>query len=147
MGPPETTSSLIATIRSEVTRIPGTKFYLSQDLPATHYIHDKSSIHQGKPALRELFWLNWIPNCAHLFFSPIVPSGKKYSRTIVEIIDPIVAKHGFDDFKMWCPLPRETRLVLGIEYDVEDKQQRRNAFACMREMIEACRIHGFGEYR
>jgi hypothetical protein len=80
-------SSQLSIIKEEFAKITGSKFYLPSDVPADYYLHSRVQVCSGVPVLKELDWLNWKPNAAHLFFSPITPTKSKDARTIHDIIE------------------------------------------------------------
>lgn len=137
----------LSILKPAFERFPGTKFYLQSDLPPEHYIHDKARVFTGKPSLRELFWLNWVPNAGHLCFSPIIPIGSNHAKTIKYIIESTVEKYGFDAFCGFCMAPRETHCITMLVFNQKDREEKKRAFACMRELIEECRKKSYGEYR
>ncbi|TVY64254.1 Vanillyl-alcohol oxidase [Lachnellula suecica] len=140
-------SSQLSFIKSEFAKIPGSKFYLPSDLPKDHYIHSRVEVCSGVPVLRELDWLNWKPNAAHLFFSPITPTKSKDARTIHDIIERLHQKWGFDLFPTLCVAGREMHYIANIVYDRADEDEKSRARGLMTEMIDAAAKEGFGEYR
>ena len=91
-GDAESIASQLSLIKSEFAKIPGSKFMLPSDLPKDHYIHSRVQVCSGVPVLKELDWLNWKPNAAHLFFSRITPTDAKNVRKIHDIINNLHAK-------------------------------------------------------
>lgn len=69
---------MLDTIKSAFLAIPGSRFYLPEDRSEPHSVlHTRAKTLQGIPTLDELRWVSWLPNGAHLFFSPITKiSGK-----------------------------------------------------------------------
>jgi hypothetical protein len=113
-GDAESIASQLSLIKSEFAKIPGSKFMLPSDLPKDHYIHSRVQVCSGVPVLKELDWLNWKPNAAHLFFSPITPTDAKNARKIHDIIDNLHAKWGFDTFPTLCVAGREMHYIANI---------------------------------
>ena len=140
-------NSQLSLIKSEFAKIPGSKFYLPSDLPADHYLHSRVQVCSGVPVLRELDWLNWKQNAAHLFFSPITPTKSKDARTIHNIIDTLHQKWGFDTFPTMCVAGREMHYIANIVYDRANEDEKSRARGLMKEMIAAAAKEGFGEYR
>ena len=97
--------------------------------------------------LRELDWLNWVPNAAHLFFSPILPTRAKDARVVYEIVARLHRKHGIDLFPTLCIAGREMHTIVNIVYDRYDADAKRRATSLMREMIREAAAEGYGEYR
>lgn len=147
-GPPELIASQLGAIRSAfASKIPGTRFFLPGDVPAGHYLHSRAKVCAGQPVLTELDWLNWTPNGAHLFFSPITPISGRDARLVHEIISRLHAKYGFDVNPTFCVTGREIHYIVNIVYDRGDEQLKSRAVKLMREMIVACAEQGYGEYR
>jgi hypothetical protein len=140
-------SSQLSLIKAEFAKIPGSKFLLPSDLPQDHYIHSRVQVCSGTPVLTELNWLNWKPNAAHLFFSPIVPTRASSARLIHDIITRLHAKYDFDVFPTLCAAGREMHYIANIVYDRSSEEEKRRARLLMREMIDEAAKEGFGEYR
>jgi FAD linked oxidases, C-terminal domain len=140
-------SSQLSIIKSAFAAIPGSKFLLPSELPPDHYIHSRVQVCSGVPVLRELDWLNWKPNAAHLFFSPIVPTRGADARVIHDIITRLHAKYDFDVFPTLCVAGREMHYIANIVYDRASEEEKRRARELMREMIDEAAKEGFGEYR
>jgi hypothetical protein len=113
-GDAESIASQLSLIKSEFAKIPGSKFMLPSDLPKDHYIHNRVQVCSGVPVLKELDWLNWKPNAAHLFFSPITPTDSKNARKIHDIVDNLHEKWGFDTFPTLCVAGREMHYIANI---------------------------------
>jgi FAD/FMN-containing dehydrogenase len=146
-GPPETIASQLEVIKAAFSQIPGSRFFLPKDVPADHYLHSRAKVCAGTPVLRELDWLNWMPNGGHLSFSPIAPTKGSDARIIHDIISKAYARHGYDRFSTLCVAGREIHYIAEIVYDRGDPDAKLRAVKCMREMIAECAEHGFGEYR
>ncbi len=111
------------TIKKAFSSIPGTKFWLPQDVPEDHYLHSRVQLCSGVPILRELDWLNWLPNAAHLFFSPITPTRGKDAQKIHDIIVAGHKKYGFDIFPTLCIAGREMHYIANVIFDRADADQ------------------------
>jgi FAD/FMN-containing dehydrogenase len=146
-GPPETITQQLEVIKAAFSRIPGCRFFLPKDVPEDHYLHSRARVCAGTPVLRELDWLNWMPNGGHLSFSPIAPTKGSDARIIHDIITKAYARHGYDRFSTLCVAGREIHYIAEIVYDRGDADAKLRAVKCMREMIAECAEHGFGEYR
>ncbi len=105
----------LETIRTAFTEaIPGAKMIFPSDLPPDHYLHARVSVCSGVPVLRELDWLNWVPNAAHLFFSPIVPTRGRDARVVHDLVVRLHAKHGFDLIPTLCVAGREMHYIVNL---------------------------------
>jgi len=134
-------------IKSAFATIKDSKFFLPSDLPADHYIHSRALVCSGVPVLRELDWLNWKPNAAHLFFSPITPTRGSDAKVVHEINVRLHAKYGFDLFPTLCVAGREMHYIANIIYDRSSASEKRRAAGLMRELIGEAARQGYGEYR
>ena len=146
-GPEDAIRSQLAVVKEAFSRIAGSRFFLPSDVPPDHYLHSRARVCAGEPVLRELDWLNWVPNGAHLFFSPIAPTRGRDARTIHELVTAAHVKYGFDVFPTLCVAGREIHYIVNIIYDRGDADMKRRAVRLMREMIDSCAARGFGEYR
>lgn len=147
-GPPEVVASQLNLIKeSFASQIAGVRFFLPEDVPSDHYLHSRALVCAGVPGLAELNWLNWVPNGAHLFFSPIAPTRGRDARILHTIIAELHSKYGFDLFPTLCIAGREMHYIANIVYDRGDADQKRRAVGLMRAMIAECATKGFGEYR
>ncbi|KAL3489208.1 hypothetical protein BJX62DRAFT_252752 [Aspergillus germanicus] len=134
-------------VREAFGTIPGSRFLYAEDLPKNHYLHDRAKVFAGVPVLRELDWLNWVPNAAHIFFSPIVPTRGKDARVVHDIIAKLHTKWGFDLFPTLTIAGRESHYIGNIVYNRFDMDEKRRATGLMRELIAECAAEGYGEYR
>jgi hypothetical protein len=134
-------------IKDAFAKIKGSKFFLPSDLPADHYIHDRALVCSGVPVLRELEWLNWKPNAAHLFFSPITPTRGSDAEVVHEINVRLHKKYSFDLFPTLCVAGREMHYIANIIYDRSSESEKRRAAGLMRELIAETAREGYGEYR
>lgn len=147
-GPPESIDSQLKLIREAFTsQVPGTRFFLPADLPPSHYLHSRALVCSGVPVLTELHWLNWVPNGAHLFFSPIAPTRGRDARVLHDLVASLHARHGFDLFPTLCVAGREVHYIANVVYDRARAGEKRRAVALVRDMVAACARQGFGEYR
>lgn len=71
-GPELIRNVLLETIKKAFLTIPGARFFLPEDRTEPHSVlQTRSKTMQGIPTFDELRWVDWLPNGAHLFFSPI----------------------------------------------------------------------------
>lgn len=133
-------------IKSAFATINGSRFVLPEHVPADHYLHSRVQVCSGVPILRELDWLNWVPNAAHCFFSPIAPTKAKDARRIHEIVAEKHRKYGFDLFPTLCVAGREMHYIANVIFDRAEPEQKLRSVKLMRECIDACAREGYGEY-
>lgn len=58
-------------IKEAFSTVEGAQFILPEDTKDYLAPQTRKGTLQGIPSLDELAWVNWVPNDAHLFFSPI----------------------------------------------------------------------------
>lgn len=145
---PDAVAAQVRRVREAfASRIPGTRLFLPEDVPASHYLHARAGVCAGVPSLAELRWLGWLPNGAHLFFSPIAPTRGRDARALHELVAALHARHGFDLFPTLCVAGREMHYIANVVYDRGRTDDKARAVRLMRDMIAACAARGFGEYR
>lgn len=146
-GPKNTTDASIQIIKDALLKIPGARFHTGEDFPESHFFHHKKQVFAGRPTLGELYLLDWTPNGAHLFFSPILPLDPKAAEVILRIVRECMIKYGFDPIPQLMVGPRQIHCLNAILYDTADAGQKKRAFECMQEMIRVAADEGYGEYR
>lgn len=146
-GSEESIQDTLKVVKKEFNQIRGTRFLFPDDVPADHYLHSRVRVCSGVPEVRELEWLNWKKNGAHLFFSPICPTKRDDARKITDIAIRVHEEYGFDLFPTFCINPREMHLIVNIVYDRSSSDEKRCAVAAIRKMIDECAAAGYGEYR
>lgn len=71
-GPEPIRKALWGVIKEAFSTIPGAKFYSPEDRNEQYSVlKTRALTMQGIPTYDELRWVDWLPNGAHLFFSPI----------------------------------------------------------------------------
>ncbi|KAK5174373.1 uncharacterized protein LTR77_001453 [Saxophila tyrrhenica] len=146
-GDAQSVERQLGVVKAAFSDIEGTKFWLPEDVPQDHYLHSRVQVNSGVPILRELDWLNWLPNAGHLFFSPITPTRGKDAQKIHDMIVAGHKKYGFDVFPTLCIAGREMHYIANVIFDRADADQKRRAVALLRELVDDCAKEGFGEYR
>ena len=146
-GDSESIERQLGIIQEAFSKIDGNKLWLPKDVPSDHYMHSRVQVNSGVPILRELDWLNWLPNAAHLFFSPIAPTRGQDARKIHDIVAAGHVKYGFDLFPTLCIAGREIHYIANVIFDRADADQKKRAVSLLRELVQDCAREGFGEYR
>jgi len=123
------------------------KFFLPDDSPPDSYLRSRVNIYTGTPDLRELDWVNWMPNGAHVAFSPVSPVRGEDARKQFDLCQRICAKYGFDILSTFCVGWREMHHIAMLIFDKGDPESKANALACLRELISEAAKMGYGEYR
>jgi hypothetical protein len=112
----------------------------------------------GIPNNSELSWVDWLPNGAHLFFSPISPTTGEDAVKQYQMTAKRCEEFGFDYIgtlvvglrelhHIVCNFSLPNELIVGLVYDKKNAEQRRKAHKLITLLIEDCAKEGYGEYR
>ncbi|KAK4934281.1 hypothetical protein LTR10_024400 [Elasticomyces elasticus] len=134
-------------IHKEFMKVQGAKRIDPASLPKDHYFWSRDRIASGEPDFEELSYLNWVPNGAHLGFSPISPSRGQEALKLWKIAKERHHAHKIDMFLAFVIGLREMHMICLVIWDRDDPEKRKAVDMCMREMIDDCAKEGFGEYR
>ena len=146
-GNEEFRNAQLNAIKKAFFKIPGTKFFLPEDSPDYSYLRSRVNIYCGKPDLRELEWVNWMPNGAHLFFAPISPVTGKDARAQFQLCKKRCDQYGLDFLSTYVVGMREMHHIASIIYDRGDPDCKRRAHALLRDLVADAAKVGYGEYR
>jgi hypothetical protein len=112
----------------------------------------------GIPNNSELSWVDWLPNGAHLFFSPISPTSGEDAVKQYQMTAKRCAEFGFDYIGTLVVGLRELHHIVctktpsrlansGLVYDKKNDEQRKKAHKLITLLIEDAAKEGYGEYR
>ena len=146
-GPEHIRKYKLDIINNEFLKVPGAKRIDPATIPKEHYFWARHHVASGVPELQELDWLNWLPNGAHVFFSPISPTRGSDAEKLLAIAKRRHAEYNIDLFPAFCVGLREMHLIINMVYDRGNPKQRQAAYACMCAMIDDAAKEGYGEYR
>lgn len=83
-----------------------------------------------------------------LWFSPVLPADGQYARLLLETLEPIFDKHGFEPLiTMTSVTERALVGVVSVFYDAESRAETDAAAACYEELSAAAIARGFWPYR
>ncbi|KAK6439927.1 hypothetical protein LTR95_003862, partial [Oleoguttula sp. CCFEE 5521] len=102
---------------------------------------------QGIPSTTELRWVNWLPNGAHLFFSPIAKVSGDDGVAQYEVTRRRCEEAGFDFIGTFVVGMREMHHIVCIVFDRKDPDSRRRAHWLIKTLINDAAKRGWGEYR
>ena len=87
-------------------------------------------------------------NCGLLWFAPIIPMTHADVSEFRRIVEPIMAKHGFETcITLTAVNERCFDCTLPLLYDKDNEAEAAAAMACYAELGERCREKGFLPYR
>ncbi len=146
-GPPHIRAHKLALVDAEFRRVPGAQRVDPAALPADEYFWSRDRIAAGTPDLHELRWVNWMPNGAHVAFSPVSPIRGDDARWLYDMARRRHDEFGIDLFPAFCVGLREMHLIVEIVFDRADPGRRKAAVDCLRAMVADAAARGYGEYR
>ncbi|NMC18859.1 MAG: hypothetical protein GYA33_00435, partial [Thermogutta sp.] len=87
-------------------------------------------------------------NAGGLWFSPVLPATGEYARLLLDTLEPIFDKHGFEPLiTMTSVTERALVGVVSVFYDAESQAETEAAAACYEELSAAAFAKGFWPYR
>ncbi|KKY19054.1 putative aryl-alcohol oxidase [Diplodia seriata] len=151
-GPAIVRDALWHVVQASFGRIAGAKFFQqdvdgSSSKPSPGVLDIRAKTLRGVPSTDELAWVDWLPNGAHLFFSPIAEIAGEAAALQYDITRRRVLEAGFDFFGTFTIGMREMHHIVCLVFDREDPGQRERALRLIRTLIDDCAAHGWGEYR
>ncbi|KAK1466950.1 vanillyl-alcohol oxidase [Colletotrichum melonis] len=147
-GPEPVRKFFLDTIKAAFLKVPGSKFFLAEDRNEPYSVlKTREKTLQGVPSLDELRWVSWLPNGAHLFFSPITKISGTDAKLQYEVTKRRFAEAGLDFIGTFTIGMREMHHIVCIVFNREDPQQRSKARWLIRQLIQDCAERGWGEYR
>jgi len=83
-----------------------------------------------------------------IWSSPILPNRGSSARAVLELVEPIYARHGFEPLVTFTMITERAMVaVTNIAYDRRDEQQTAAAGVCYDELTDALIESGFIPYR
>jgi len=146
-GPPPVREVLLSVIKQSFLQIPGAKYYEPKDMPDNIVLQTRNDTLQGIPSTTELRWVDWLPNGAHLFFSPIAKVSGDDGVAQYQITRQRCEEAGFDFIGTFVVGMREMHHIVCIVFDRKDPDSRRRAHWLIRTLIDDAAKRGWGEYR
>lgn len=95
-GPAPVRDAMWQVVKASFGQIPGAKFYFPEDMPDNKVLQIRDLTLQGIPTMDELKWVDWLPNGAHLFFSPIAKVTGDDAKAQYELTRRRSEEFGFD---------------------------------------------------
>jgi hypothetical protein len=146
-GPKPIRDAMWSVVKSSFGQIPGAKFFFPEDRPDNAVLQIRDGTLQGIPSVSELKWVDWLPNGAHLFFSPIAKVSGDDAVAQYELSRARSEEFGFDFIGTFVVGMREMHHIVCIVYDRKDEDSRRRAHKLISTLVEDAAKRGWGEYR
>lgn len=146
-GPGPIRKHKLALVDAEFHKVPGCQRIDPATLPADDYFWVRDRVASGVPDIEELRWVNWVPNGAHIAFSPIAPIRGADAMALYELARRRHDAEGIDLFPAFVVGLREMHLIVEIVFDRADPARQAAALRCLRAMVDDAAKLGYGEYR
>jgi hypothetical protein len=146
-GPPHIRAHKLSLIDSEFHRVPGCRRIDPSTLDEDDYFWARDRIASGTPDIHDLRWVNWVPNGAHIAFSPVSPIRGTDARKLYDITKRRHAEFGIDLFPAFIVGLREMHIIVEIVFDRADAGAKQRALNCLRALVDDAAKCGYGEYR
>ncbi|KAJ5350618.1 vanillyl-alcohol oxidase [Penicillium brevicompactum] len=146
-GPERIRNALWETIKEAFSVMPGVEFYFPEDTPKNSVLRVRDKTMQGIPTYDELKWIDWLPNGAHLFFSPIAKVAGEDAMMQYRLTQRRCQEAGLDFIGTFTVGMREMHHIVCIVFNKKDLTQKKKVQWLIRTLIEDCAANGWGEYR
>ncbi|OQD67827.1 hypothetical protein PENPOL_c003G02968 [Penicillium polonicum] len=146
-GPKPIRDVLLKTITEAFSVIPGAKIYSPEDTPQDSVLRIRDKTMQGIPTYDELKWIDWLPNGAHLFFSPIAKVAGEDAMAQYAVTKKRCHEVGLDFLGTFTVGMRELHHIVCIVFNKKDPEQKKKAHWLIKTLIDDCAANGWGEYR
>ncbi|GME35197.1 FAD-linked oxidase [Neofusicoccum parvum] len=146
-GPEEIRNAHWKLIKDAFSTIPGVKFFFPEDIKEFCVLHNRHKVLQGIPVYEELRWVDWLPNGAHIAFSPISKISGDDALRQFQHVKQRCKDAGFDYMGTFTVGLREMHHIVEVVFNRKDPDQRRRAEKLIRDLIAECAALGWGEYR
>ncbi|BCR90129.1 uncharacterized protein ACHE_60015S [Aspergillus chevalieri] len=121
--------------------------FFPEDVKGNHLLHTRAKALQGIPTFDELRWVDWLPNGAHLFFSPISKISGDDAMLQYKVTKKRCVEAGLDFMGAFAIGMREMHHIVCIAFNRGDPESKRKAHWLIKTLIADCAEHGWGEYR
>jgi hypothetical protein len=147
-GPEPVRAMLLSVIKDAFLKgIPGAKYFEPKDQPSNEVFQTRHNTLQGIPSTTELKWVDWLPNGAHLFFSPIAKVSGDDGLAQYQLCRRRCEEAGLDFIGTFVVGMREMHHIVCIVFDRKNAESRRKAFWLISTLIKDAAERGWGEYR
>ncbi|KAK4890867.1 hypothetical protein LTR27_010440 [Elasticomyces elasticus] len=146
-GPKPIRDVMLQVIKGAFLQIEGAKYYEPEDMPDNLVLQTRHDTLQGIPSTTEFKWVDWLPNGAHLFFSPIAKVSGDDGVAQYEVTRRRCEEAGLDFIGTFVVGMREMHHIVCIVYDRKDPASRKKALWLLRTLIDDSAERGWGEYR
>lgn len=134
-------------VKQAFSSIPGAKFYFPEDQPDNLVLKARHQTLQGIPNTTELKWVDWLPNGAHLGFSPISKVTGDEAMAQYQLTRSRCEEAGIEFMVTFVVGMREMHHIVCLVFNREDTESCAKAHWVISTLIEDAAKRGWGEYR
>ncbi|KAH7018615.1 uncharacterized protein B0I36DRAFT_277263 [Microdochium trichocladiopsis] len=146
-GPEPIRQAMWQVVKQAFSAIPGAKFYFPEDQPDNLVLQTRNLTLQGIPTTTELKWVDWLPNGAHLFFSPIAKVTGDDAMAQYQLTRSRCEEVGLDFIGTFIIGMREMHHIVCLVFDRKDPESCKKAHWVISTLIDDAAERGWGEYR
>lgn len=146
-GPAHIRTHKLSLIDAEFRKVAGARRIDAATLPADEYFWSRDRIASGRPDVAELRWVQWVPNGAHVAFSPVSPIRGVDAARLIAMARRRHDEFGIDLLPAFIVGLREMHLIVEVVFDRADASRRAAALNCLRALVDDAAACGYGEYR
>lgn len=128
-------------------QIKGARFFFEKDKGQEAAFGYRAKLMRGIPNLTEFSIVNWVPNGAHVGFSPMAPVDGATALSQYRFARERAHKYGFDYTGEYVVGWRDMHHIFVIFYDRDSDDEKKRVYDLMNEMIDDAAAQGYGEYR
>ena len=146
-GPEKIMDNNWRVIEESFRQVKGAKFYFETDKGNEAAFGYRAKLMRGIPNLTEFGILNWVPDGAHIGFSPMAAVDGKTALEQYRFARDLAHEYGFDYTGEYIIGWRDMHHVFVIFYSRHDADQKRRVYELMEVLIDRAAEQGYGEYR
>ncbi|MBI2994765.1 MAG: FAD-binding oxidoreductase [Gammaproteobacteria bacterium] len=134
-------------IEESFRQVRGAQFYFEKDKGQEPAFNYRAKLMRGIPNMTEFGILNWVPNGAHVGFSPMAAVDGDTALEQYRFARDLANQYGFDYTGEYIVGWRDMHHVFVIFYSRDNADQKRRVHELMNVMIDRAAAQGYGEYR
>ena len=146
-GPEKLMDNNWKVIEENFRQVKGAKFHFEKDKGQEAAFGYRAKLMRGIPNMTEFGILNWVPNGAHVGFSPMAAVDGETALKQYRFARDLAHRHGFDYTGEYIVGWRDMHHVFVIFYSRDNADQKKRVYELMNAMIDEAAKHGYGEYR
>ena len=146
-GPERVMDNNWKVIEESFAQVKGARFFFEKDRAGEPAFGYRAKLMRGIPNMTEFGILNWMPNGAHVGFSPMAAVDGNTALAQYHLARDLAHKYGFDYTGEYIVGWRDMHHVFVIFYSRDNADQKKRVYELMNAMIDDAAARGYGEYR